>query len=113
VFGYTDFPQGGTITVQGGQDAHQYLTQGLQFFSGYWTLEGDSMVLKGGAADTVYANRTTINTGTGAIAIANQLTGSAALRKTGVGSLTLSGNNSYEGGTIIDSGTLKVSKDSN
>ncbi|MGV6875130.1 autotransporter domain-containing protein [Pseudochelatococcus sp. B33] len=108
VFGHSDFPQqGGTVNVSGAN----YLTQGLQFFASDWLLTGDALELKGGAAETEYEGRTTINTGAGNIVINNQLTGSAALRKTGIGTLTLWGDNTYAGGTIVDVGTLAVAND--
>jgi outer membrane autotransporter protein len=36
-----------------------------------------------------------------------------SLEKTGAGQITLSGNNSYSGGTLISSGTLNVNRDAN
>lgn len=112
VFGYTGFPQqGGTVNVSANPEEGQYLTQGLQFFSSDWLLTGAALELKGGAAGTDYAGKTTIDTGAGNIVINNQLTGSAALRKTGVGALSLWGDNTYAGGTIIEGGTLNVAAD--
>ncbi len=113
VFGYTGFPQqGGTVKVEANSEEGQYLTQGLQFFSSDWLLTGAALELKGGATGTNYAGKTTIDTGAGNIVINNQLTGSAALRKTGVGALSLWGDNTYAGGTIIEGGTLNVAADS-
>lgn len=110
VFGYTGFPQqDGAVNVSGANT----LTQGLQFFTGDWALTGDELALKGGAAGTGYAGVTSIDTGSGEVAIGNRLTGTAALRKTGVGTLTLSGDNSYAGGTIVESGNLVVARDAN
>ena len=40
--------------------------------------------------------------------VANQISGSGSLTKLGAGSLTLSGDNSYEGGTTVSAGTLQV-----
>lgn len=52
----------------------------------------------------------TINQGsTGVFTISGNVLGSKSLTKSGTGALTLSGNNSYSGGTIIDAGTINIS----
>src|SRR5690606_6088164 len=45
--------------------------------------------------------------------LASVLGGSAALTKTGSGAFTLSGANTYLGGTTLNAGTLHVSSDAN
>ncbi|QRM29625.1 autotransporter domain-containing protein [Microvirga sp. VF16] len=42
------------------------------------------------------------------IGIANVLSGSGSLTKTGIGTLTLSGSNTYTGGTTINDGTIEI-----
>ena len=44
--------------------------------------------------------------------VASAISGSGALRKSGIGTLTLSGNNTYSGGSRLEGGTLSVSGDS-
>ncbi|MCF3649356.1 autotransporter-associated beta strand repeat-containing protein [Opitutaceae bacterium LMO-CP1] len=44
---------------------------------------------------------------------AGVMSGSGSLAKIGVGNLTLSGNNDYEGGTTVSAGTLTISSDAN
>src|SRR5690606_21606737 len=45
--------------------------------------------------------------------IASQITGATQLVKTDLGTLILTGANSYTGGTAIDGGTLAISSDGN
>lgn len=60
---------------------------------------GSGVVSIGGGAALVH-NRSDANT------LANAISGAGAFRKTGAGALTVSGNNSFTGGAIIDAGTL-------
>src|SRR3546814_3721712 len=45
--------------------------------------------------------------------LAAELTGASQLVKTDLGTLVLSGTNSYTGGTAINAGTLSISSDGN
>jgi fibronectin-binding autotransporter adhesin len=59
-------------------------------------------------------NTATINTATGtASSITDIISGTGQLVKTGTGSLTLMGENTYEGGTVVNDGTLAISQDAN
>ena len=76
--------------------------------------------LSGGGLVTSTANGTLLltvgatgNSGVFSGVIENGSAVSVALTKTGNGTLTLSGNNTYSGGTIIDSGVLSISRDVN
>ncbi len=66
----------------------------------------------GGAIQTNVAGTATLTTGTNAAgSYAGQIqngSGAVALAKNGVGTLTLSGNNSYSGGTTLGGGTLQL-----
>lgn len=64
-----------------------------------WTLSGGSIQLTPAASIAVTANTATINT---------RLTAMSTLTKTGVGTLVLSSNNSYTGGTVVQAGTLRA-----
>ena len=76
--------------------------------------------LQAGAALALNANRTvgigggvtaTIDTNGYNMSIPGVIGGSGALTKLGVGTLTLSGSNSYTGGTTINEGTVKIVSD--
>ena len=54
----------------------------------------------------------TIDTQTYDTSIMQNITGNGALTKTGSGSLTLSGMNSYSGGTVLEQGILGINSDS-
>jgi autotransporter-associated beta strand protein len=70
------------------------------------SLAGAGSVMLGSATLTT-GNDNTSTTFSGTIS------GRGGLTKIGAGTLTLSGNNSYSGGTTINAGTLAVSSDSN
>ncbi|MET3654872.1 beta strand repeat-containing protein, partial [Dyella japonica] len=71
--------------------------------SGVYTLSGNTLSLTGSSTITANANAT----------IASTLVGSTGMVKNGAGTLTLSGANSYTGGTAINGGTLQVASDAN
>jgi autotransporter-associated beta strand protein len=73
--------------------------RGLTFNATGYTLSGAPLTLVGSSA--IAANA--------AAAISSVITGSAGLNKTGSDVLTLSGANTYTGGTTITAGTLKLS----
>ncbi|WID95436.1 autotransporter domain-containing protein [Bosea vestrisii] len=56
----------------------------------------------------------TLDQGAGSsITIANTITGAGALAKDGAGTVTLTGTNTYAGGTTLNAGTLSISADAN
>ena len=57
------------------------------------------------------AGDTTLNSVTHDSVLAGQITGVGKLTKEGNGSFTLSGGNSYTGGTLIKAGTIVVNND--
>lgn len=73
---------------------------GLRFDTGGYGISGGSLTLGGAAL---------VNTVAGNSTIASVLDGSAGLVKTGVGTLTLSGANTYSGPTTVATGTLALS----
>jgi autotransporter-associated beta strand protein len=99
--------QGGTVSVQGAQ-----AFQGLQFTAdGYSVVAGaaGSLTLSG---DVVNPAASFVNVDAGVTAtLALPLAGSQGLDKLGAGKLTLSGSNSYSGGTTITQGRLAIGAD--
>jgi autotransporter-associated beta strand protein len=94
----------GTVTVDtaGGPIA----TTGLQFASNGWTVSGGPVGLTGSAAVRVGDGSAA---GSGYTAtIGSILTGSGSLSKTDLGTLILTGANTYAGGTTVTGGRLVV-----
>ncbi len=94
---------GGTVDVIG-----EHRIAGLQFMSGYTLAAGADGLLRIDGADSVIR----VDPGVAAT-IAAPITGAGGLVKTDAGTLVLSGNNGYLGGTTIRTGTLSVSSDAN
>ncbi|HWW57410.1 MAG TPA: autotransporter domain-containing protein, partial [Sphingopyxis sp.] len=94
---------GGTVTIDNG--AGQVSATGIQFAVDGYTVGGGDLALAGERA----VIRVGDGTAAGAAFTANigaSLTGSATLVKSDLGTLILSGTNSYTGGTIVEAGTL-------
>ncbi|WP_146151045.1 autotransporter outer membrane beta-barrel domain-containing protein [Allosphingosinicella deserti] len=97
--------QGSPGTVKIDNTAGQVTATGMQFAADGYTLEGGPIALAG--------ERAVIRVGDGSAAgagmratLAASLTGQAALVKSDLGTLVLSGANSYTGGTLVEAGTL-------
>ncbi|MEW7315005.1 autotransporter outer membrane beta-barrel domain-containing protein [Buttiauxella gaviniae] len=91
-------------------------TDGMQFVvDGYQLEDGELTLQKNSQADGAII-RVGDGTTAGAVitaTIASKLTGNTALVKEDAGTLILSGNNDYTGGTYINGGTLSVAGDGN
>jgi len=103
----------GTVTVD--DSLGPINVAGMQFASGGYLVQGDPINLVGGAASEAIVR---VGDGTAAGAgmtatIASVLQGDAALTKTDLGTLVLSGANTYGGGTIVNGGVLQISADNN
>ncbi|TIS51156.1 autotransporter outer membrane beta-barrel domain-containing protein [Mesorhizobium sp.] len=100
----------GTVTVD--NSLGQVAAPGMQFATNGYVIQGGAIDLVGSAATIRVGDGT--NAGAGMTAtIASALSGGAQLVKSDLGTLVLSGLNSYTGGTAVNGGTLQVSQDAN
>ncbi|WP_332119523.1 autotransporter domain-containing protein [Azorhizobium caulinodans] len=96
----------GTITVDAGAGAVS--TTGMQFVTSGYLVTGDALTLSGTSQATVRVGDGTAG-GAGTVAtIASVLTGTGGINKTDLGTLILTGANTYTGGTTITAGTLQI-----
>jgi len=102
---------GGTI-VSGGGVLGITADSGLGNVSGRLTLDGGTLKALAGLA---LARQIALGTGGGTfdtngfnLALGTPVSGSGSLTKNGLGILTLSGANSYAGGTVVNEGTLRL-----
>jgi fibronectin-binding autotransporter adhesin len=101
---------GGTVTVD---DSLGVITaSGMQFASDGYVIDGDSIVLTGVQSVIRVGDGTAAGAGYTAT-IDSAIAGASQLVKTDLGTLVLSGVNSYAGGTAINRGTLRISADAN
>ncbi len=100
----------GTVTVD--DSLGQVVTSGMQFAVDGYTLTGDPITLaetEPGSGATVVRVGDGTAAGTGMTAtIASVLQGSTRLVKDDLGTLVLTGANTYSGGTTINAGTLQL-----
>ncbi|WP_245636324.1 autotransporter domain-containing protein [Achromobacter kerstersii] len=102
----------GTVTVD--NSAGAIGVTGMQIAADGYRIEGDAIALQGAGGESIIrvGSGTTADVGmTGTIAAS--LTGASKLAKTDFGTLVLTGNNTYTGGTDVRAGTLTVAKDVN
>ena len=105
----------GTVTVDDAGGAQPVTTQGVQFASDGYRLNGDAL----GLVAPVAGAYSEVRVGDGSTASAswiatidNSIAGNG-LQKTGDGTLILNGANTYTQGTQLVAGTLSVSSDAN
>lgn len=104
--------QAGTVTVDASAGAIGIT--GMQIATNGYRIEGDDIALQGAGGESIIrvgegsaADATTTGT------IASRLTGASKLAKTDFGTLVLTADNTYTGGTDVRQGGLSVSKDAN
>lgn len=100
----------GTITVDESLGAVN--ASGMQFLTDGYAIGGDAITLVGSQAVIRVGDGTAAGAGTTAT-IGAELTGATQLVKSDLGTLILTGSNSYAGGTAINGGVLRVSADAN
>jgi fibronectin-binding autotransporter adhesin len=98
----------GTITIDDGAGAVNAL--GMQFASDGYEMQGDTLTLvdNAGAAPIVRVGDGTAQGANYVAQIGNVIAGNAGLDKADFGTLVLTGENTYTGGTIISEGTLQI-----
>lgn len=101
----------GTVTVDGGAGAVN--ASGMQFLTDGYVIEGDAIGLAGAPASVIRVGDGTAAGAAITATIEADLTGAAQLVKADLGTLILSGANSYTGGTAINGGTLQIASDGN
>ena len=96
------------------------LSSGTLVLTGANSYEGSTLLLRGtlqvgdssssgslGSGDVINHAHLAFNRSNN-LTVANLVSGSGSLSQLGSGTLTLTGNNSYEGGTTLSTGTLKI-----
>jgi outer membrane autotransporter protein len=98
-------------TISGGLSSSGGIrANAIEFTGGSNRLElGPDSILNGGIAVTGSLEIIQFDD----VDIANTISGSGSLEKSGTGALTLSGTNTYAGGTTVNGGRLTVSSDAN
>src|SRR5690606_14694275 len=94
---------GGTVTVDNGNG--DVTAAGLQFAVDGYEITGDALTLVGDDASIRVGDGTSGGAGYTAV-ISAELRGEARLVKRDLGTLVLTGANSYTGGTLVTHGTL-------
>ncbi|HEY9130406.1 MAG TPA: autotransporter-associated beta strand repeat-containing protein [Dyella sp.] len=101
---------GGTVTIDNSNG--QVTASGMQFETDGYRLTGGAIELAGSAATIRVGDGTAAGAGMTAT-IDSALTGGAMLVKDDLGTLVLTGSNTYSGGTDVHAGTLQVANDGN
>ncbi|WP_206522855.1 autotransporter-associated beta strand repeat-containing protein, partial [Mesorhizobium sp. M7A.F.Ca.US.006.01.1.1] len=99
----------GTVTVSAGGGPLD-VNGGMQFFVDGYKVTGDALNLTAAATPIRVGDGTAAGAGMTAT-VSSVITGSGGLDKTDLGTLILSGFNTYTGGTTISAGTLKLDVD--
>jgi fibronectin-binding autotransporter adhesin len=101
---------GGTVAVDNTNG--QVQASGMQFAANGYTVQGAPIALLGPQSIIRVGDGSSAGAGYTAT-IASDLSGTTQLAKTDLGTLVLSGTNTYTGGTLVDDGTLRISADAN
>ena len=97
----------GNVTVDA--SAGMVSATGMQFIGTGWTVAGDPITLNGAGGNTALrVGDGTLGGAAYRATIGSELTGNSRLVKDDLGTLILTGANSYTGGTTIAAGTLQI-----
>jgi len=96
----------GTVTVD--TSAGAVSTTGMQFATSGYVVTGDALTLAGTAQATIRVGDGTSAGSSTVATIASALTGTGGINKSDLGTLILTGANTYTGGTSITAGTLQI-----
>jgi outer membrane autotransporter protein len=105
--------QGAAGTVMVDNTAGAIGVTGLQIATDGYRIEGDAIALQGGSESIIRVGDSSAASASMIGTLDVSLSGASTLVKTDFGTLVLSGNNSYSGGTDIRGGVLTVSSDAN
>lgn len=102
--------QAGTVIIDNANG--QVDAAGMQFAVDGYAIGGQTLALVGGSSIVRVGDGT--SAGTGMTATINaELTGASGLVKADLGTLVLTGANTYTGGTVVEAGRLRISADEN
>ncbi|MDH2402039.1 autotransporter outer membrane beta-barrel domain-containing protein [Bradyrhizobium sp. SSUT18] len=102
---------GGTVTVD--NSLGQVTAAGMQFAADGYHLTGGAIALSGSPTSIIRVGDGTLTGASFIATIDNVLSGNTQLVKTDLGTLVLTGANTYTGGTAVQGGTLRISSDAN
>lgn len=97
--------EAGTVTVDASEGAIR--VGGMQFASDGYRLTGDAIALEAGEAVVRVGDGTSLG-GAFSATVDAKLTGAGRLHKTDAGTLILTGDSDYAGGTRVSAGTLQL-----
>ncbi|WP_294062682.1 autotransporter-associated beta strand repeat-containing protein [Sphingomonas sp.] len=101
----------GTVTVD--PSLGPINAAGMQFATDGYLVQGDTINLVGAGTSIIRVGDGTAAGAAMTATIGSVLAGTTSLTKTDLGTLILTGANSYSGGTVIDDGVLQIASDTN
>ena len=111
VLGGTSTPGATVLNATAGSTIGTYATSGVDYSGTIATTAVDGKAVTFDTSLYTFSQDGTViakGDTAGALTISGAITGTAALAKVGAGTLTLTGANTYSGGTTVNAGTLKA-----